>query len=84
MNSQEFPCNSCGKCCRNVDLSEETSYLNRGDAVCKFFNEDTNLCTIYNKRPLVCRVKEYYKQHLSDKYGWDEFVKINLIVCENL
>lgn len=27
-----FPCNSCGKCCRRVNLSEQTRFLDRGDA----------------------------------------------------
>lgn len=84
MSTQEFPCTACGKCCRHVNLSNETAFLDRGDAICKFFNEDTNLCTIYNNRPLVCRVEDYYNKYLSDSYRWDEFVKINLIICEGL
>jgi len=79
-----FPCNSCGKCCRRVNLSELTIYLDRGDGVCQHFNEVSNLCNIYNDRPLICRVEDYYKTYLSDQIGWDEFVKINLDICEKL
>lgn len=79
-----FPCTACGKCCRNVHLSKQTSYLSRGDGVCIHFNEHTNLCNIYQTRPLVCRVEEYYKAYLSHIYEWDEFVKLNIAICEKL
>ena len=81
---KSFPCNSCGKCCRRVNLSDSTNYLDRGDGVCRNFNEVSNLCNIYNDRPLICRVEDYYKTYLSDQIGWDDFVKINLDICEKL
>lgn len=65
-------------------MSDETLFLDRGDGVCKNFDEQTNLCTIYTERPLVCRVEEYYKKHLSEKIEWDEFVRINVKICEQL
>lgn len=79
-----FPCNACGKCCRKVFLSDETAYLDRGDGVCRHFNEETNLCLIYHQRPLICRVEEYYRQNLSHIYQWEDFVRINIEICENL
>ena len=82
--TKPFPCTACGKCCRNVGKSEQTAFLDRGDGVCYHFNEQTNLCSIYENRPLVCRVEEYYKTYLSDIYEWDEFVKINLEICEKV
>ncbi|MGQ0286760.1 YkgJ family cysteine cluster protein [Pasteurellaceae bacterium 22721_9_1] len=80
----QFPCTACGKCCRRVNLSEQTIFLDRGDGVCQYFDENTNLCTIYETRPLVCRVEDYYKNFLSDVYTWEEFVKINISICEKL
>lgn len=79
-----FPCTACGKCCKRVGLSEQTVYLDRGDGTCRHFNENTNLCSIYEHRPLVCRVEDYYKKHLSHLYEWDEFVKINVEICQRL
>ena len=79
---EPFPCTACGLCCKKVHLSEQTSWLNRGDGVCRYFDEQTNLCTIYEQRPLVCRVEEYYLQHLTQHYSWQEFVRINLEVCQ--
>ncbi|WP_439259257.1 YkgJ family cysteine cluster protein [Lonepinella sp. BR2930] len=84
MSLTPFPCNACGKCCQRVYLSEETAYLDRGDGTCQHFDDHSHLCTIYDKRPLVCRVEEYYKQNLSHIYQWDEFVKMNLKVCDLL
>lgn len=83
MTNTKFPCTACGKCCRRVNLSEQTSFLDRGDGACQYFNEQTSLCNIYENRPLVCRVEDYYKTYLSHLYEWDEFVKINLDICNN-
>ena len=44
-----FPCDACGKCCRHVNLSEQTSYLDRGDDICHYFNESTNFMLYYMK-----------------------------------
>lgn len=84
MELTPFPCTACGKCCRRVNLSELTIYLDRGDGVCRHFNEQTNLCSIYEERPLVCRVEDFYKAHLSEIYSWDEFVKMNIEICNKL
>lgn len=79
-----FPCTACGQCCKNVHRSEETKFLDRGDGVCRNLNESTLLCTIYEDRPLVCRVEDYYKANLIDVYEWDEFVELNLQICNEL
>jgi Fe-S-cluster containining protein len=49
--SDAFPCNGCGACCKSIQLSELTSWLDRGDGVCKFFDAMHNICTIYENRP---------------------------------
>lgn len=79
-----FPCNGCGKCCRLVDRSHETAWLDRGDGTCRHFDEVTLRCTIYETRPLVCRVQEYYSRHLAGSISWPQFVKINLDICAKL
>ena len=45
-----FNCNKCGLCCQN--LNEYYLDLDRGDGVCRYFNEKTRLCDIYEKRPM--------------------------------
>lgn len=77
-----FPCNACGQCCRRIHQSAQTAYLDRGDGVCRHFDENTKLCQIYAERPLVCRVADYYLTHLADKITWHHFVKLNVAICQ--
>lgn len=79
-----FPCTQCGACCRHVNLSELTAYLNRGDGICHHYDSDTHLCKIYENRPEICRVEDYYHTHLKEQYTWDKFVELNLIACKQL
>lgn len=84
LNFEPFPCTACGKCCRQVHKSEQTAFLDRGDGICRHFDLKTNLCQIYDSRPLVCRVEDYYHTYLYDKLSWQEFVLLNLEVCRGL
>lgn len=84
MSKLPFPCSSCGQCCKNVHLSEQTNYLDRGDGTCRHFDNKSLLCTIYEQRPLICRIEDYHEKYLSHLYDWDGFVKMNLEVCEHL
>ena len=80
----KFPRKACGKCCRKVNLSIQTQFLDRGDSVCRYLNEQTNLCSIYENRPIVCRIEDYYKAYLSDQIEWIDFIEINQIICNEL
>ncbi|ELX8377655.1 YkgJ family cysteine cluster protein [Providencia vermicola] len=77
-----FPCDKCGACCRHVDRAHETQFLDRGDGVCKNYNETNMLCTIYDERPDICRVDKQYSLHYHKQYTWHEFIEINRIACE--
>ncbi|MGL5673607.1 MAG: YkgJ family cysteine cluster protein [Plesiomonas shigelloides] len=79
-----FPCTACGQCCRRVNKNTLTVFLDRGDGVCRHFNEQNHLCSIYSERPLVCRVEDYYRVHLAELISWDNFVKINVDICREL
>ena len=81
---EPFPCNSCGKCCENVHLSELTSYLDRGDGCCCHFDTSTKLCSIYDSRPDICRVDVQYVLNYRHLLSWEEFVKANLKACDLL
>ncbi|WP_367066879.1 YkgJ family cysteine cluster protein [Oryzisolibacter sp. LB2S] len=82
--SQTFPCTECGRCCQNVHLSDETIFLDRGDGTCRYFDESTKHCSIYLKRPDICRVDVQFKQRFGRIYSWDEYVNRNLQVCKVL
>lgn len=77
-----FPCDQCGECCRNLQMSELYKELDRGDGVCKFL--DGNLCSIYQTRPLLCRIDESYDRFFKDSMTRDEFYRANLQVCSKL
>jgi hypothetical protein len=81
---EPFPCTQCGKCCRNVHLSDLTSWLDRGDGICKYLNSTVNSCSIYESRPDICQIEKQYKNYYAKKYTWAEFTKLNLEVCEKL
>lgn len=51
----KFPCTKCGACCRAAGLSGLMP--SREDGACLYLGED-NLCTIYDKRPEICRIGE--------------------------
>lgn len=77
-----FICSMCGECCRNLDKSEVYKSLDRGDGVCKYL--EGNLCSIYENRPLLCRIDESYDSLFKDKISLDEYYKMNYEVCKKL
>lgn len=84
MERSKFPCDKCGLCCRHVDEYEPAAYLNRGDGVCKYLDEKTHLCSIYNSRPSFCDTNMYYEQEYKDKMSWDEYVEYMKLGCKEL
>ena len=77
-----FECDKCGCCCRNLSLSEMYADLDRGDGVCKYLNG--NLCSIYDERPLKCRVDESYQMLFKQQMTLEEFYQLNYESCEML
>ncbi len=77
-----FPCDKCGECCRNLNISELYKDLDRGDGICKYL--EGNLCSIYESRPLKCRIDESYDRFFSAKMTREEYYKLNLAVCSSL
>lgn len=77
-----FDCIKCGKCCRSLKNNIIYSDLDRGDGVCKYLKD--NLCSIYDNRPLLCRVDDCYNLFFKDKYTKEEFYKLNKIICNTL
>ncbi|WP_240443577.1 YkgJ family cysteine cluster protein [Helicobacter pylori] len=57
-----FPCTSCGLCCKNITGIIELIGFDVGNGVCKFLDLETNLCKIYESRPLICRIDEAHKK----------------------
>lgn len=77
----EFKCDCCGACCRNIDKSVYFIAMDKGDGVCKYLNEDTNLCSIYEHRPLLCNVKEAYRMYFEKHMSIEEYYEENYKAC---
>jgi len=77
-----FECDCCGCCCRNLNKSKLYSDLDRGDGICIYLVG--NLCSIYEKRPILCRIDECYKLYFYKFMELEEYYKLNKIECEKL
>ena len=77
-----FDCDGCGMCCRSVGHLKP--FLDSVDGVCVKFDIKTNRCTIYDSRPLICRVDEFYLEHLTTEMSMDEWYELNANACKEL
>lgn len=77
-----FECKKCGACCKNLHLSDIYADLDRGDGICKHLKN--NLCSIYENRPLKCRIDESYYVFFSEKMTIETYYKLNYEACEIL
>ena len=77
-----FECDKCGECCRHLKGISIYAELDRGDGICKYLKG--NLCSIYEDRPLFCRIGDCYEQFFKEKYTRDEFYKLNYEICKKL
>lgn len=79
-----FQCDKCGLCCRSLSGVALFQDLDRGDGTCIHFDESTNLCKIYESRPLICRVDESYNQFFSSSMTQEQYEQLNYSACEKL
>ena len=54
----------------------------RGDGTCKYLSG--NLCSIYEKRPLLCRVDESYQKFFREVMSIDTYYRLNYEACQTL
>lgn len=79
-----FECDKCGACCMNLENSHIYDELDRGDGVCKFFNMETKLCTIYDERPLMCNVDKAFETFFKESMTKGEYYELNYNACKKL
>ena len=69
MKYKNFPCTSCGACCRRIgdvvtQLRKKTHfdfpYQWDENGVCEMLNPD-NTCAVYDDRPLICNIDKTIK-----------------------
>lgn len=78
----QFECCQCGECCKHINLIPELACFNDGFGTCVYLKD--NLCSIYEKRPEVCRVDIMYEKYYADIYSRKEFYHMNQKVCKEL
>jgi len=79
-----FRCLKCGACCSQLHLFHGMfDDLDRGDGVCRHFNKEKKLCSIYDERPLKCRVEEGY-QLFRKQISYEEYILRNKEMCHFL
>ena len=77
-----FYCDKCGECCRHLPDLREFNELNRGDGVCKYLYN--NLCSIYETRPLLCRVDDSYESIFKSYMTKEVYYNYNREICKRL
>ena len=77
-----FNCNGCGACCRSV--GHLAPILASVDGVCVELDTETNRCKIYDSRPLICRVDDFYDAYLQEHKPLDQWYKENEDACKEL
>jgi Fe-S-cluster containining protein len=81
-----FPCTQCGACCKSLVGYPEYEDLDRGDGVCRHYDEEGRQCRIYDARPLKCRIDEAYSVHVRSvvPLSLEEYYRMNARACNEL
>lgn len=77
-----FKCDKCGECCRNLNKVNIYKDLHNGDGICRYL--EGNECSIYENRPLLCRVDESYEKLFKNIMSYKEYLQLNYQSCEIL
>ena len=77
-----FECDKCGCCCRHLDKSELYKELDRGDGICRYL--EGSICSIYETRPVLCRVDLSYDLYFKDYMDREEYYRLNRETCKKL
>ena len=77
-----FKCDKCGLCCKSLAGNPIYKDLDRGDGICKYLVD--NLCSIYDNRPLLCRVDDAYNEYFKNCMTLEEYYEGNYKICNIL
>ena len=78
-----FPCEKCGCCCRLAGRFPIDGIVSP-DGICQHLDKKTNLCTIYEKRPIFCNVDASYEAYYKERMSREEFYELNKKECLRL
>lgn len=80
----KFKCSKCGLCCSHLYLfGNAYKWLDDGNGVCKYFNNELKICSIYEIRPIICRVEEGYYRFFK-KIPYDRYIQDTKKACRML
>ena len=68
----------------NLKMSSLYEDLDRGDGVCRYFDLDTKLCSVYENRPQKCNVDMIYELYYSKILSREQYYDLNYKACERL
>lgn len=56
--------------------------LHDGDGICRYLLG--NECSVYNERPLICRIDESYEVFFKDEMSYEDYLQLTYECCEIL
>lgn len=78
----KFPCAKCGVCCRSLNLNPLFLDLDKGNGVCFYLDERTNLCKIYETRPIKCNIDKSFSYHYYKYFTKEKYYELNITACK--
>ena len=90
----DYPCTSCGECCKRLDLLHSLDFPNKAiadlvaqfpyelkeDGSCSQLNED-GTCNVYDHRPIICNIKYGIMLNHADE---TEYYKATADMCNSM
>lgn len=76
-----YSCMKCGLCCKNLGHNDLYKSIRNAEGACIYFDQHTNLCSIYEDRPLICRIDEFYDLVGFDGKTREEYYRLNELDC---
>ena len=81
MRDSTFYCDKCGLCCQHLELFGDFYIeLNDGTGTCRYFDKQSNLCKIYDQRPLICSIEAGYDVYFKEM-PYEEYIKATKESC---
>lgn len=81
---RKFPCQKCGRCCQSLAQNALFEELNRGDGICRHYDEQARDCRIYDTRDILCDVRRTFEQYFAHEFDWETFIDLNIAFCHSL
>jgi Fe-S-cluster containining protein len=91
-----FNCSGCGLCCTKIgaiiqnkesspvkEIIDQFPYNYLEDGACEKYDKVSKKCTVYETRPLMCRVDEMHK-HWPEVMSVEEYYRRTEAVCKIL